>query len=89
MDRPAPYATYLEDIDILYVQLRDGPIARSGDLDLYRNVDFDADGRLVAVEFVNAADGIRLDDVPEREEVERLMREAGIRLVPVLRPVYV
>ncbi len=86
MDRLAPYAEYLEDIDILYVRLREGPITRSGELDLYRNIDWDADGCLVAVEFVNAADGVRLDDLPERETVERVMRTAGIRLVPVLRP---
>ena len=35
MERPAPYATYLEDIDILYIRLSDAEIARSGDLDLW------------------------------------------------------
>ena len=81
-----PYAKYIEDSDILYVRLREGPIVRTRGLDIWRNLDLDAGGHPVAIEFVNAADGIRLDDVPERETVERLMRDAGIRLVPVLRP---
>ncbi len=87
IERPAPYAEYLEDIDILFVLLRDDEIARCGDLDLWRNVDFAADGGLVSVEFVNAASmGVDLTGVPDRETVERLLDEAGISL-PIQTPV--
>ena len=78
MEEPAPYATYLEDIDILYVRLSDTEIARSGNLDLWRNIDLAADGSLVAVEFVKASAGINLDNVPQPEEVERLIRRFNL-----------
>ncbi|MGH2584680.1 MAG: DUF2283 domain-containing protein [Dehalococcoidia bacterium] len=78
----APKAEYLEDADILYVAVRDAPIARSGEAgSVWINVDYAADGSVVAVEFVNAATiGVDLTHVPERETVERLIREAGISL---------
>ena len=80
-ERPAPYAEYLKDVDILWVQLRDGPVARSGDLDLWRNIDYADDGSVLSLEFVNAASmGVDLTGVPERETVERLIRQAGISL---------
>ena len=76
-----PHAEYLKDGDLLFVELQDAPVARSGDLDLWRNVDFASDGSLVAIEFVNAATmGVDLTDVPERETVERLIREADMTL---------
>ena len=83
MSGAAPYAEYLEDIDILNVRVRDAPIARTLNLGHWRNVDLDADGNVVAVEFINVmSEGIDLTDIPERETVERLLREAGI---PVTR----
>jgi uncharacterized protein YuzE len=78
----APSAAYLVDADILYVAVRDLPIARSDEAgSVWVNVDYAADGRVVAVEFVNAASmGVDLTHVPERETVERLIQEAGITL---------
>ena len=86
MSEFTPYAKYMEDSDILYVRLREGPITRTRGLDLWRNLDLDAAGRAVAVEFVNATDNLILDDVPERETIERLIREAGIPVPLVRRP---
>ncbi len=78
----APSAAYLADADILYVAMRNAPIARSGEGgSIWVNVDYAEDGRVVAVEFVNAASmGVDLASVPERATVERLIREAGISL---------
>ena len=78
----APSAAYLADIDVLYVAVRNAPIARSGEGgSVWVNVDYAADGSVVAVEFVNAASmGVDLAHIPERETVERLIREAGIIL---------
>ena len=76
-----PYAEYRDRIDILYVRLRDAEIARTRNLDHWRNVDLDADGNVVAVEFIDVThEGIELEDVPERETVERLIREANVPL---------
>ncbi len=76
-----PRAEYLEHIDILYVRVRDAEIARTRNLGHWRNVDLDADGNVVAVEFIDTKhEGVDLNDIPERETVERLIREAGIAL---------
>jgi uncharacterized protein YuzE len=84
--QPAPFARYSRDDDILYVRLRDLPIARTGETNPWTNIDLAADGRVVAVEFVNvASEGVDLTGVPEREAVERLIRESGLRLPAQIR----
>jgi uncharacterized protein YuzE len=77
----APYAEYLDDDDILYVRVRDAPIARTLNLGHWRNVDLDGEGRVVAAEFINVETaGVDLDGIPERAMIERLIRAAGIQL---------
>lgn len=79
--RPAPYAEYLDDDDILYVRLSDAPIARTLNLGHWRNIDLHEHGRVVAAEFINVETaGVDLDGVPERHTIERLIREAGMHL---------
>ena len=85
MSGSAPYAEYLEDIDILYVCVRHAPIARTLNLGHWCNVDLDAQDRVVAVEFIDVTrEGVDLTNIPQRETVERLIREAGIPLVPTM-----
>lgn len=81
-ERPAPYAEYLADIDILYVCLKDEPVNKTREgANIWVNIDHAADGSVVAVEVVDAANrGVDLSGVPERETVERLIREAEIVL---------
>ena len=72
--------TYDEDVDILYVALadiEDGGVARSDTRNDWRIVDYDADGRLIGVEFINASGGIDLTDVPSADLIERLIAESG------------
>lgn len=79
--RQAPYAEYLDDEDILYVRLQDAPIARTLNLGHWRNIDLDANGRVVAAEFINVETaGVDLDGVPERDSIERLIRAANVQL---------
>lgn len=78
--RQAPYAEHLDD-DILDIRLNDAPIARTRNLGHWRNIDLDEHGRVVAAEFINVETaGVDLDGVPERDTVERLIREAGMQL---------
>ena len=77
----APHAEYHADIDIFHVQFSDAEIARTSELDLWRNVDLAADGEPVAVEFVNASMGLNLRDVPRSAEVADLARPFGLPLV--------
>lgn len=79
--KPAPYAEYIDEDDILYVRLRDEPIARTLNLGHWRNIDLDQQSRVVAAEFINVETaGIDLDGVPERDTIERLIRAAGMQL---------
>ena len=79
--RQAPYAEYLDEDDILYVRVRDAPIARTLNLGHWRNIDLEENGRVVAAEFINVETaGVDLDGVPERETVARLILEADIHL---------
>jgi uncharacterized protein YuzE len=74
-----PHAAYIEDDDILIVRLRDAAVVRTLNLGHWRNIDLDAEGHVVAAEFVNAAGaGVDLDGVPEHDTVARLIHEAGI-----------
>jgi uncharacterized protein YuzE len=84
--QPAPYARYIDTDDILYVRLRDLPIARTGETNIWTNIDYAADGSVVAVEVVNARSaGVDLTDVPERSVVEQLIQEARIELPSAAR----
>jgi uncharacterized protein YuzE len=80
-----PYAEYLPQIDILYVRLREAEIARTLNLGHWRNVDLDARGNVVAVEFIDVThEGVDLTDVPEGEAVLNLIRTADLPVVPRL-----
>jgi uncharacterized protein YuzE len=76
-----PHAEYHADIDILYMQLRDADVARSSELDLWRNIDLSAAGELIGVEFVNASQGVNLRDVPNGLEVAELVRSFGLPIL--------
>jgi uncharacterized protein YuzE len=79
--KPAPYAEYLDEDDILYVRLRDAPITQTRHLGHWRNIDLDEHGRVVAVEFINVETaGVDLNGVPDRDTVEHLIRESGVEL---------
>jgi uncharacterized protein YuzE len=82
-----PYAEYLSDLDILMVYLREGEIAQTREgANVWTNIDLDAEGNVVEVEFVNAAGvGVELAGVPEGTTIARLIREAGIT-VPLRAP---
>jgi uncharacterized protein YuzE len=71
-----PYVKYIIEDDILYVRLSPGPIVRTADGgNLWRNVDYDASGNVVAVEFVNARDGVDLRGLPR--QVGELLKQSG------------
>lgn len=75
MVMPMPRLEYDPDSHALYIYLRDFErVARTESrVEWSRNIDYDADGNPVGVEFWNTDLGLHLDDVPERETVERLL----------------
>jgi uncharacterized protein YuzE len=53
---------YFEDTDTLYIELRDGDVAATRDLDENTLIDVDADGRLVAITIEHAKDRAELSN---------------------------
>jgi uncharacterized protein YuzE len=69
---------YDDQADALYVYFRyiePGGAKDIRNLDDFRNVDLDADGEPIGVEFLCVRDGINLVGVPRAGEIAKLLRE--------------
>ena len=67
---------YFEDTDTLYIELRDGAVAETRDLDENTLIDVDDRGRMVAITIEHAQDRAELASfVYERVEAQH----AGVR----------
>ena len=67
---------YDSENDILYVTLLpEVEIGWTKDLGDGRLVDYDSDGRVVAVEFLDASTGISLAQLPAATDVRELLRD--------------
>jgi uncharacterized protein YuzE len=72
--------SYSEDSDAVYIQLSDQSIKHTRVIDDLRFIDYDAEWRVVGVEFLGASAGLDLRDLPERE---RLETEARVLTFPI------
>lgn len=80
-----PHADYIANADILMVRVRNAAVARALNLGHWRNIDLDAEGRVVAAEFINASSvGVDLTGVPEHETIARLIHGADIPSLQVI-----
>ncbi len=71
-----PSVQYFDDSDILFIELTNSDIEKTvDDGDVWRNIDLDANGGIVSVEFVNASRGVNLRGLPH--EIEELVRSSG------------
>ncbi len=70
------FVTYDSEADALYVQLlsSDESVFDTGEIDLFRYVDYTEDGRVIGVEFLGVSRGIYLADVPEAQQVADAIR---------------
>ena len=69
---------YDDEADALYVYFRHiepGGVKDVRTLDDLRNVDYDAAGEPIGVEFLCVQEGVDLSGVPRAEEIEKLLRE--------------
>lgn len=73
--------TYDREADAAYIQLRDVPYAFGHVLDMDRNIDFGPDERPIGIELLGVSHGVNLDNLPERDDVERLLEEHNIRVL--------
>ncbi len=69
--------TYDRDVDALYASLRPrapADVARTVELGGERQVDYDREGNVLGVEFLNASDGLDFDGVPQGDEIRATLR---------------
>jgi uncharacterized protein YuzE len=71
---------YDKKADAVYVLLSDKPYAYGKDLDDKRRVDYDAEGNPRGIELLCVSTGVITDDLPEREKVEKMLGEKGIKV---------
>jgi uncharacterized protein YuzE len=75
-----PRFEYDREADAAYVTFSGAPYDRTEHLDDQRHVDRAPDGTLIGVELLNVSTGVRTDGLPEREVIERLLAQHGLRL---------
>jgi uncharacterized protein YuzE len=67
--------------DALYVELSDRPYARTEELDHRRNIDYDADGCAIGVEFLSVSKGVDLSEVPQAAAIAEALRGLPIKIL--------
>jgi uncharacterized protein YuzE len=72
--------TYDETVDAVYVYFNHNEVDYTERVSEQANVDYDAHGAPVGVEFLDASDGIDLDAVPNKDEVARLLEGRAFKL---------
>lgn len=77
MTHPPGSVTVDETHRMVYVYLRDQPVARTGTFGDHRMVDFSRSGEVVGVEFIGYDETLDLDDLPAADEVSEAMSAAG------------
>ncbi len=72
---------YSKGVDALYIHLRDAPVAESRDIQEGVTLDFDADGRLIGLEVLDASERVGINSLVnvsiENLPIERVPLEAA------------
>ncbi len=79
-DRDALHLTYDQGADAVYVYFSRNEIDHTDEITDQINVDYDAQGEPVGVEFLDVSDGIELNDVPRRDDVAKLLDQGHFRV---------
>lgn len=66
-------AVYSKRADAVYAYLTSGQVKRTQAIDARRNIDYDAAGAVVGVEFLGVSGGVDLRDIPCWPTIERLV----------------
>ena len=73
---------YDESVDAAYLTASDEPWARQERLDDSRGINYAADGSVIGIELLSPRrKGVRLDGLPYPDDVERVVRSVGFRVL--------
>ena len=77
---------YDESVDAAYLTASDEPWVRQERLDDARGINYAADGSVIGIELLSPRrKGILLDGLPFREDVARVARSVGFRVLEAAR----
>ena len=76
-----PRVEHDPEADAVYVRLSDRPYARTEELDDYRNIDYDADGCAIGVEFLYVSKGVDLSEVPQAAAVAEALKRLPVKVL--------
>ena len=66
--------------DAIYIKLSNTPYAYGKDLDDCRRIDYDTNDNPRGIELLSVSEGVITNDLPSRNEVERLLEKYRIKL---------
>ena len=72
---------YDRQADAAYITLSDKPYAYGEELDSERRIDYASDGSPVGIELLCVSGGVDLTDLPDRDEVAKLLARRKIRVL--------
>ena len=76
---------YSREGDVAYARLSRRRVAHTTELDDVRNLDYDKNGGVVGVEFLDVSDGVDLEDLPLPADVVTEIDEALAEKIPGIR----
>ena len=71
---------YDRKADAIYITLSNMPYAHGKDLDDLRRIDYGTDDNPRGVELLCVSAGINTDDLPDKGEIERALRDRGVKI---------
>lgn len=71
---------YDKEVDAIYITLSEKPYAYSKALDYTRHIDYASDNTPIGVELLCVSDGVIVDDLPQRAEIERMLDSKNIKI---------
>jgi uncharacterized protein YuzE len=72
--------TYDREADAVYVYLSEKPYDHGKRLGNRRRIDYASDGTVVGIEFLYVSDGVDVSDLPEQEQISRLLEEQNLKV---------
>lgn len=77
---------YDESVDAAYLSLADAPWDHQVRLDDARGINYAADGSVIGIEILSPRrKGVQLDGLPYSDDVARVMRSCGFRILEAAR----
>lgn len=70
-----------EEADAVYIRISEKPYAYGEELDPERRVDYAADGSPVGIELLCVSTGVDVRDLPEQDEVAKVLASHRIKLL--------